>query len=150
MVNDIFVTISGNVVDDPTQRTTTGAPVKFRLASTPAYMRDGAWMDSETNYFDVVCWERLGEHILECVRRGDPVLVHGRLSIREWEGENGRGRSAEIRAQHVGFDLKRRKALVERLPRTARDETPVTPQVVAELSSADLAEAADTLAEPAA
>jgi single-strand DNA-binding protein len=150
VVNDIWVTVSGNVVDDPSKRETAGAPVKFRLASTPAYMRDGAWMDSDTNYFDVACWERLGEHILECVRRGDPVLVHGRLSIREWEGENGRGRTAEIRAQHVGFDLKRRKALVERLPRTGREETQVTPPVAPALGSGAEDEAVATLAEPAA
>ncbi len=150
MVNDIYVTVSGNAVDDPGKRETTGAPVKFRLASTPAFMRDGAWMDGDTNFFDVVCWEKLGEHVLECVRRGDPVLVHGRLNIREWEGESGRGRTAEIRAQHVGFDLKRRKALVERPRRSAWEETQVTAEVAPTLSAELTAEAEATVAEPAA
>lgn len=144
MLNEVWVTVSGNVVEDPMQRETVGAPVKFRLASTPAYLRDGMWMDSDTNFFDVVCWERLGEHVKDCVRRGDPVLVHGRLTVRDWEGEKGRGRSVEINAKHVGFDLKRRKAMVERLPRRAaldegREETQVT-----------AVEAAEAVTEPAA
>jgi single-strand DNA-binding protein len=145
--NEIWVTVCGNVVEDPMQRDTVGAPVKFRLASTPAYLQDGTWRDSSTSYFDVVCWERLGENVLECVRRGDPVVVHGKLQIRDWESENGRGRSAEIKAQHLGFDLKRRKAMVmERPIRSPREETPVTTAVEA----AQPREAAEALAAPAA
>lgn len=146
-MNETYVTIFGNVVEDPYQRSEQ-APVKFRLASTPAYVADdGMWRDGVTNFFDVVCWRKLGVHVAECVRRGDPVIVHGRLSIREWEGEKGRNRSVEIDAASVGFDLKRRKATVTERPiRTAREETPVTSLP----EPRELSEAEEALAEPAA
>ncbi len=145
MFNDIYVTVFGNVVEDPNQRSTVGAPVKFRLASTPAYLGDdGIWRDSNTNYFDVVCWEKLGLHVLECVRRGDPVMVHGKLTIRDWESEKGRGRSVEIKAQHIGLDLKLRKAYSQRPVRSLPDG------VVPEETQVTAVEAAEAVTEPAA
>jgi single-strand DNA-binding protein len=146
MSNETWVTVFGVVVaDDPSQRSAL-APVKFRMGSTPSWRGDdGLWRDGDPNYFDVACWEKLGQHVLECVRRGDPVMVYGKLSIRDWETEKGRGRSVEINAQHVGVDLKLRKAYSQRPVRTvpALEETQVT------APEADV-EAVATLAEPAA
>ena len=151
-MNETWVTVFGNVVEDPIQRSNV-APVKFRLASTPAWqVEDGTWRDNDTNYFDVVCWRKLGQHVRECVRRGDPVLVNGKLSIREWENEKGqRGRSVEIDAVSVGFDLRRRQAFSQRPARSVpglvpAGETPVTSAAQA----AQVEEPEDALVEPAA
>ena len=149
-MNETWVTVYGNVVDDPMQRSTT-APVKFRLASTPAWVGDdGAWRDSETNYFDVCCWRKLGQHVRECVRRGDPVMVNGKLSIREWENDKGqRGRSVEIDATSVGFDLRRRTAYSQP-PARRVPELGVSDLRPAEETQVTAREAEDALAEPAA
>ncbi|GAA0619254.1 single-stranded DNA-binding protein [Sporichthya brevicatena] len=145
MSSQTWVTVCGVVAaDDPSQRSDT-APVKFRLASTSSWKGDdGIWRDGVTNYFDVVCWDKLGRHVLECVRRGDPVIVQGKLEIRDWETDRARGRTVQINAQHVGFDLKIRKAYLQQPPvRPAwaeeREETPVT-----------ALEGAQTQSEPAA
>ena len=144
-MNETWVTVYGNLVEDPNQRSS-AAPVKFRLASTPAWVgEDGTWRDADTNFFDVVCWRRLGENVAACIRRGDPVLVNGKLSIREWENDKGqRGRSVEIEAVSVGFDLRRRQAFAQRPVRSVPDlpvagETQVT-----------ALEAEATVTEPAA
>jgi len=102
------VTIFGNVVDQPRHlQTTTGAMTKFRVACTPRVKRDGEWVDGDTSFFDVTCWNRLADHVAGSVAKGEPVLVHGRLTMREWVTENNRGRSAEIIADRVGHDLLR-------------------------------------------
>ncbi len=146
MSNETWVTVFGVVAaDDPSQAAGENTPVKFRLASTVSRKgEDGLWRDGVTNYFDVVCWDKLGRHVLECVRRGDPVIVQGKLEIRDWETERARGRSVQINAKHVGFDLKIRKAYSQQPPvRSAwaaePEETPVT-----------ALEGAQTRSEPAA
>jgi single-strand DNA-binding protein len=43
-----------------------------------------------------------------CLRKGEPVLVRGRLRVREYEGKDGsRGTETEIDASSVGHDLSR-------------------------------------------
>ncbi|HVE24386.1 MAG TPA: single-stranded DNA-binding protein [Sporichthya sp.] len=149
-MNETYVTVFGNVVEDPGQRSHV-APVKFRLASTPAWQADdGTWRDNDTNFFDVICWRKLGQHVRECVRRGDPVMVNGKLSIREWENEKGqRGRSVEIEATSVGFDLRRRQAYSQR-PARSVPEWPAPELRAAEETQVTAREAEDTAAEPAA
>ena len=149
-MNETYVTVYGNVVDDPVQRSTM-APVRFRLASTPAYQADdGTWRDNDTNFFDVICWRKLGQHVRECVRRGDPVMVNGRLSIREWENEKGqRGKSVEIDATSVGFDLRRRIALSQR-PARSVPELAVSDLPVPDETQVTAREAEEAFAEPAA
>jgi single-strand DNA-binding protein len=153
-MNETWVTVFGNVVEDPHQRSNV-APVKFRLASTPAWQADdGAWRDGETNWFDVVCWRKLGQNVRECVRRGDPVIVNGKLSIREWENEKGqRGRSVEIDAASVGFDLRRRQAFSQRPARSVPDwAAPEPPAAASPATETQVTarEAEETVAAPAA
>lgn len=106
-MDDTWVTISGNVVDTPERKSTAaGMVTKFRLASTATRLRDGQWSDGPTSFYDVNCWNRIGENVAGSVSKGHPIVVHGKLTIREWVSESGRGRSAEISADHIGHDLK--------------------------------------------
>jgi len=105
-MNETWVTIFGNVADDPRHlQTAGGALTAFRLAHTPRSQRDGIWADGPTSFYDVACFKRLADHVAGSVTKGDPVIVHGRLSMREWVREDRRGRDAQIVASHVGHDL---------------------------------------------
>jgi single-strand DNA-binding protein len=76
----------------------------------------------------VNCWRRLGENVRACVAKGDPVVVRGKLSVREYEAEGVRRTSTEIEARSVGLDLARVRAKVVPVeaPTSARSVVDVT------------------------
>ena len=52
------------------------------------------------------------------MRRGDPVVVHGRLTVNTWTNQQGvEVSSLEIEAIHVGHDLTRGTSAFTRTPR---------------------------------
>lgn len=107
-MNDIQVTIVGNICTDPnTNPTTNGVPrTSFRIASNPRRLKDGVWIDGDPTYATVICFRSLAENAAASLQKGDPVIVTGRLRTREWTGER-QGISVEIDATSVGFDLAR-------------------------------------------
>lgn len=107
-MNDIPITIVGNVCTDPnTNPTTNGvARTSFRVASNPRRLKDGVWVDGDPTYVTVICFRTFAENVGASIRKGDPVIVTGRLRTREWTGER-QGISVEIDAVSVGFDLSR-------------------------------------------
>ena len=109
-MNDITVTVIGTVGTDvrytPGEK---GARVNFRLASTARYFNRGtdSWTEGPTTWLDVVCWRRLADHVESSIAKGDPVIVCGRLRVRQWQNEKGSGHAVEITAVTVGHDLNR-------------------------------------------
>jgi single-strand DNA-binding protein len=123
MASDNHTTIVGNLVDDPELRfTNNGTPVvNFRVAVTQRVQEGGAWRDGETTFFRVNAWRDQANHLADSLlRKGDRVMVIGRLRQRSWETPDGERRSvAEIEADEVGASLKWATASVERA--TIRD-----------------------------
>ena len=102
-MSDIPTTILGNVVSD------------VRSIST----RSGATLSSFRR--------QLADHVLVSLRRGDPVLVIGRLRVREWSNEDKSGVVVEIDATSVGHDLTRGTSTFSRFRREqAEDEEELT------------------------
>lgn len=104
------ITVRGFVGNDVRTITTeSGLPIAtFRLASTPRrYDREkSAWVDGETNWFSVTCFRAMAQNVGSTLSKGDPVLVSGRLKVRQWSNDAGqRGTSVEIDADGVGHDL---------------------------------------------
>ncbi|MFI9332771.1 single-stranded DNA-binding protein [Kitasatospora sp. NPDC052868] len=110
-MNETVVTMIGNVATEVSySETTGGVPMaSFRLASTERrYDRAaGAWVEGDTHWVSVTAWRALAVHVIGSLGKGDPVMVSGRLRVREWgEGEARRSR-VEIDARSVGHDLSR-------------------------------------------
>jgi single-strand DNA-binding protein len=104
------ITVIGNVADSPRRvRLQNGSVTNFRLASTERRFdrETQTWVDGGTFWADVECWGDLGAHVSSSLAKGDPVVVVGTLTTRSWETENGRGSSAQIRAEAVGPNLGR-------------------------------------------
>lgn len=80
----------------------------FRLASDERrYDREKQeWVDGDTNWFGVVAFRGLAGHAHESFRKGDRVLVSGRLRMRKWEKDDRRGTSVEIEAEALGHDVR--------------------------------------------
>lgn len=120
-MNDTYVTVQGWVGSDISVRQAGDATVAgFRVACTPRrYQRKtDTWTDGDTQWYSVSAWRSLGENCVESLRRGDPVLVHGRLEAQTWTNSAGMEvTSFEIEASLVGHDLARGTSVFTRNPK---------------------------------
>lgn len=125
-MQDNEITIIGNMVTDPERRRLDSGAVltRFRVASTLRRLdrESGQWRDVGSTYLSVSCWRRLAEHAADTLRKGDPVVVIGRLAGREWERDGQRRYGYELEASMVALDLNRASADVHR--RSADAEAP--------------------------
>lgn len=110
-VNETYVTISGNVVADPTRRLTRqNVPfVTFRVASTARRMdsRTGGYVEAGTNFVNVTAFRGLAINLANSIKKGDPVIVYGRMRVNQWDNGEQKGVSVEVDAYNVGFDMAR-------------------------------------------
>ncbi|MEV6155088.1 single-stranded DNA-binding protein [Nonomuraea sp. NPDC052129] len=109
-MNDIYITLTGNVAAEPRQYSfDDGARVtSLRVLTTHRYFdkRTGQWADGERVCFAVRCWRALGDNVAKSVQVGQPVVVSGKLRIREFGPEGDRRFMPEVEASSVGHDLR--------------------------------------------
>jgi single-strand DNA-binding protein len=104
--------LQGNLVADPSYRVTANGlhMAKFRIASSGRRFDKQAegWVNTDPVYMSVVCWRQLADNVAKSLRKGDTVIVHGRLTYREYDDNDGKRRSSyEVDAFAVGPDLSR-------------------------------------------
>ena len=121
---DTQVTVVGNLVAEPRLTyTKDGQPIaSFRLASTPRRFdrATGEWKDGDTLFTGVTCWRALAENVFQSLKKGNSVIVIGRLSVRPYETKDGDKRqSVDIDAMAVGPDLGRVTTIIKRAERTS-------------------------------
>ena len=122
-MNEAFVTFQGWVGNEVVHRETSqGNVANFRVGSTPRIRkRNGDWVDGPTSWFSVTCWRTLADHVRASVRKGEPVLVHGRLRTDVWEREDGQSSvTYVVDASYVGHDLTRGTAVFVKATRSER------------------------------
>ena len=124
---DTYLTVQGNLTADPVPTTTaSGASlVKIRVASNSRRLdkQNGEYSDLDPMFIDVACWRNLGGHVLATLRKGDSVVVHGKLLYREYDDTKGVHRSQfQIDALVVGPDLNRCAADLRRPAKAAVGE----------------------------
>lgn len=98
------VMIIGNLGRDPEMRyTPSGKPVTtFSVATNHIWFDVNNQKHSETEWFNVVCWNNLAEICKEHLSKGDRVYIEGRLQTRRWEDAEGNQRtSVEIVAAEM-------------------------------------------------
>jgi single-strand DNA-binding protein len=111
-VFDTQLTVCGNVVADPIRRETRNghAVTSFRIASTSRRYDSeaGRYVDSSTLWVNVTCWRSLAENVAASIRKGQPVVVTGRYTCREYTTPNDELRmNYDLEATSVGHDLSR-------------------------------------------
>ncbi|TIC87441.1 single-stranded DNA-binding protein [Nocardioides sp. GY 10113] len=111
MANDTMVTLQGWLGGEPSGRDVGGVLVThFRVACTPRRFnrQREEWVDGETQWYTVSAWRALADHCLRSLRKGDPVVVHGRLTHRSYVNKADTEVVAlEVEAITVGHDLSR-------------------------------------------
>jgi single-strand DNA-binding protein len=104
-----YITVRGFVASEIRSSTTPGgvATASFRLGSTDRrYDRaSSTWVDGNTNWFTVQGYRQLAGNIGCSIKKGQRVIIVGRLKMRSWEKDGRIYHVAEIDAESVGHDL---------------------------------------------
>ncbi len=101
MVSFNRVVLAGNLTRDPELRfTSNGIPVcGFGLAVNRVRSKS-----EEVDFFDITAWRELGETIANYKKKGDPILVEGKLQFSTWEAKDGSKRNkVDVVADNVQF-----------------------------------------------
>ncbi|GHH32912.1 hypothetical protein GCM10018773_02680 [Streptomyces candidus] len=126
-----MVTLVGNAASGPVEvETPRGGSVKFRLAVQPRYFHreKETWADGPTSFYTVWTRRTLAANLTSSLSIGEPVIVHGRLRIKEETKDDRRRLSAEVEAVAVGHDLNRGTAAFRKV--TKADPRLVEPAAV--------------------
>jgi single-strand DNA-binding protein len=101
MVSFNRVVLAGNLTRDPELRfTQEGVPVAS-LAMAVNRVRSKT---EAVDFFNVSAWRELGERVANFKKKGDPILIEGRLQYRTWQSPDGTRRSAvDVVADNVQF-----------------------------------------------
>ncbi len=119
MVSFNRVVLAGNLVRDPELRFThNGVPVcSFSIAVN----RVRSTKSEVVDFFNVSAWRELGETVANYKKKGDPILVEGRLQYRSWESQDGAKRSAvDVVADRVQFLRRGQSPQAEEVPVSAK------------------------------
>ncbi|POM27720.1 Single-stranded DNA-binding protein [Actinomadura rubteroloni] len=111
-MNEAQITVTGWVAAEPIYSVTAAGTscLSLRIGCTPRrYDRQaGQWQDLETMFLTVQCWRSLADNVNSSeFRRGHPVIVTGRLRIRQYEKDGANRFAAEIEAVTLAPDLNR-------------------------------------------
>lgn len=100
------VMLIGNVGKDPEMRYTANgkAVTSFSIAVNRNFQGQDGERREETDWFDIVTWDKLAELCSQFLQKGRQAYVEGRLQTRSWEGQDGQKRyKTEVVAQTVLF-----------------------------------------------
>ena len=97
------VTFKARLGADPEM--TTGANgsavTRMRVVTNGRRMVDGDWQDTDTSWWQVTAFGRQAEAAAEQLRKGDLVLIQGKVKQREWEKDGVKRVTAEVTADEV-------------------------------------------------
>jgi single-strand DNA-binding protein len=108
------ITAQGNLVFEPDFVVTASgiSRCKLRIACNERKKADnGTWSDGDTSYFDIVLWRGLAEAAADAFKKGQSILVVGKVRVSKYEDKNGVERTAvEITADEIASVVKANKA----------------------------------------
>ncbi len=89
------VQLIGNLTRDPELRyTPSGAAVcTFGLATNRSWNTDAGEKHEETEFHNIVSWNKLAELCSQFLAKGRKVYVEGRLATRTWQAQDGAQRT---------------------------------------------------------
>ena len=124
------ITICGIVATEPRHLVTdTGVAITSLRLASPSRRFDratGVWTNGTTNWFTVTAFRSLAANVHKSLKKGDRIVVTGRVRIRTWERDGRGGTSVEVDAEGIGHDLAWGISNWIRVPRQA-NEVAATP-----------------------
>lgn len=99
------VILVGNLGRDPEMRKTPGGAsvVSFSMATTEKFTDKNGQRQEQTEWHNIVAWNRTAETIEKYVKKGDPIYIEGKLRTQSWEDNGNRRYKTEVVV--VGFQF---------------------------------------------
>lgn len=91
------ITLIGNLGKDPELKTfESGSKVaKFSLGVTEKFKNKSGEVVSNTEWFDLECWEGIAGIAEKYLKKGSPIYVEGKVKTESWE-KDGEKRSKKV------------------------------------------------------
>jgi single-strand DNA-binding protein len=96
------VTIVGRIGQDPEAIGSTG--LRLRVATNDRVKNDstGEWEDKNTSWWTVKAWKRLAEQSIDVLKKGQEVIIVGKVYEENWTDREGTKRTSyEINAESI-------------------------------------------------
>lgn len=100
------LSIKGRLTRDPEKRFTPqgSSKAEFAIANNRTHRDKSGALREQTGFYNCVAWGKVGDVILKHFRKGDRILIGGRIQHRTWAGDDGRKRFAvEIVVESFNF-----------------------------------------------
>ena len=100
------VLLVGNLTKDPERRFVPSgqAVANLRMATNRKYKAGSGEWKEEVTYVSIEVWGKSAEACGEYLKKGSPLLVEGRLKLKEWTAQDGQKRSLlEVVSERVQF-----------------------------------------------
>lgn len=106
------LSIKGRLTRDPEKRFTPQGAMKaeFAIANNRTHRDKNGGRKEAVGFFNCVAWGKVGDVIVNHFRKGDRILIGGRLQHRVWATDDGHKRSSvEIVVESFNFIESRRE-----------------------------------------
>ncbi|WP_144802236.1 single-stranded DNA-binding protein [Curtobacterium sp. BH-2-1-1] len=121
------ITVCGIIATEPRHLVTdTGIAITSMRLASPSRRWDrstSTWTNGATNWYTVTAFRSLAANVHKSLKKGDRVVVTGRVRIRTWERDGRGGTSVEIDAEGLGHDLAWGISNWIRVPRHANEHS---------------------------
>ena len=100
------VHLTGRLTHDPDFHFTESgkAVARLNIAVNQSYKAKNGEYQQETSYLPVIVWEKAAEAVNEHLKKGNAVLIDGKLKSRQRKGEGGKSWTVlEVVAANVQF-----------------------------------------------
>ena len=107
MANDINrVCLVGRFTRDPELKfTPTNTPIaNFSLANNRTYVGQNSEKKEQVSFFNCIAWGKTGQIISQYFKKGQRIIIEGRLQQRSWDDKDGNKRSTvEVVVENFQF-----------------------------------------------
>jgi len=99
------VILIGNIGADPELRRTQGgaAVVNFSIATTEKFKGKDGVAKEETEWHNIVAWNRAAEIMDQYLKKGSSVYLEGKLRTRSWEDNSVKKYKTEVLVSNFQF-----------------------------------------------
>ena len=114
------VTIVGRIGQDPEAIGSNG--LRLRVATNDRVKNDstGEWEDKNTSWWTVKAWKRLAEQSMDVLKKGQEVIIVGKVYEENWTDREGTKRTSyEINAESIAvttFSLSKKTTKDDEFP----------------------------------
>ncbi|MCC6465961.1 MAG: single-stranded DNA-binding protein [Planctomycetes bacterium] len=99
------VIVMGNLTRDPELRSTPGGTqvTEISLAVNDNYTDSQGQKQERTTFVDITVWGKQAETLCRWKKKGDPLLVEGRLQMDEWNDKQSGEKRKKLKVVATGF-----------------------------------------------